>query len=67
MRKEREREIKMKREKKEYRKNKETGVKRKRQKLIHTDRQTDGRTNGRTDTYEYMFLLMTRTYYFNSW
>ena len=31
----------MKREKKEKRKNKETGKKRKRQKLIHTDKHTD--------------------------
>ena len=38
------------------RKNKETGEKRKREKLIHTDkqtyRQTDGRTNGRTDRHK---------------
>ena len=47
----------MKREKKEYRNNKETGVKRKRRENInlfiqintHTDRQTDRQTDGRTD------------------
>ena len=39
-----EREMKMKREKKEKRKNKETGEKRK-HKLIHTDKQTDGWTD----------------------
>ena len=38
----------MKREKKEYRKNRETGEKRK-HKLIHTDRQTDRQTDRRTD------------------
>ena len=41
----------MKREKKEYRKNKETGDKRK-HKLIHTDRQTDRQTDGRTDRHK---------------
>ena len=45
----------MKREKKEYRKNRETGEKRK-HKLIHTDkqthRQTDTRTDGQTDRHK---------------
>ena len=52
MRKEsKEREIKMKREKKELRKNKETWEKRKHT-LIHTDKQTDGQTDRRTDRHK---------------
>ena len=35
----------MRRDKKKKWKSKETGEKRKRQKLIHTDKQTDGRTD----------------------
>ena len=41
----------MKREKKNE-KNKKTGVKRKRQKLIHTDKQTDRQTDGWTDRHK---------------
>ena len=41
----------MKREKKEYRKNRETGEKRK-HKLIHTDKQTHRQTDGRTDRHK---------------
>ena len=41
----------MKREKKEYRKNKETGEKRK-HKLIHTDKHTDRQTDGRIDRHK---------------